>query len=181
VKVGDPIGPELVYTHNNFATDNFKKFFLGVEGTCQSWSRFLADALALHGIESQVMDIKTNNALEAQPAPPDPADRYDEAGGIFVGLVPAQGSGGAVYSERTFNFHSVLVVSSRPTEIYDPSYGRLWSGTTLADALNAWEIESLVSTQHFFKRPGGAIYGEWFENRPGVSDVRIVPVAFEIV
>jgi hypothetical protein len=180
VKAGDPPGPELVYTHNNFATDNFKKFFLGVEGTCQSWSRFLADALALHGIESQVMDIMTNNAEDVRPAPTDAADRYDKVGGIFVGLVPAQGSGGAVYTERTFNFHSVLVVSSRPAEIFDPSYGRLWSGTTLADALRAWEIESLVSTQHYFEKPGGEKYFKWIKNRPGISDVRIVPVAFDI-
>ncbi len=180
VRVGDEPGAELVYTHFGFATDNFNKFFLGVEGTCQSWSRFLADALALHGIGFQVMDIRTNDAQEARPAPSDPAYSYLQAGGIDVGRVPAQGSGGEVYTTTTFSFHSVLVVASRPTEIFDPSYGRLWAGTTLADALSAWEIESLVSTEHKFSGPEGVV-SEWVANRPGINDVKLVEVAFEIV
>lgn len=56
--------------------------------------------------------------------------------GINVNPIPAQGSGVANYGVVEFYDHNIVKVTGivQPNAIYDPSYGRLITGITMAEA-----------------------------------------------
>lgn len=178
MRVGAPQGAVMRYVHGSVSTDDFDQFFGNTFGTCQAWSRFLADSLRIHGIQAKVLMILTNDGVDARPAPSDPADEYlppqqqNDFRRIRVGDGPAQGSGGADYTETEFNFHAVTFVEREPGRIYDPSYGRVYEGADLLGALSVWENANLVSTQHLFRSVGGVEYTVWQPKREGIRDVK---------
>ena len=126
-------------------------------GRCGSWARLLQDVLQLQGIESDILKIENDHSLapditgfhvENITPPVGPLVPYDE---IEVKDGPAQGSGGANYANKIFLDHAVVWVALRPTQIFDPSYGKLYdSGTSLEATKAAWEDINLVNCIYHF-------------------------------
>lgn len=98
-------------------------------GQCTAWADLLVKVLGAQGINAQRVDITA-----AQPCD-----------GFQVNQMPAQGSGGAPYLVTRFGFQEFVFIANFPTRIYDPSYGTVTDGSTLAVAESQYEANNVAS------------------------------------
>lgn len=129
----------MKYMHDSGSGYDTAALLSAGKGRCGAWANFFADTIKAHGIAAEV------TAITAKTPAPTPPSGYSLIGtGIRTNLVPAQGSSGANYSTIEFQNHAVVKVGVRPTTVFDPSYGKIYTSTTILAAELAWEDSSLA-------------------------------------
>jgi hypothetical protein len=106
------------------------------DGRCGAWQNFLIDVLKAQNIPSQAILVK-----DVQPASVPTGLTFDPAHSSLAvyKYIPAQGNPNPAYF---FVDHAVVEVPSVPAfamNVYDPSYGKVYSYGNLAASQQAWE------------------------------------------
>jgi len=124
------------------------------KGQCTAWADLWIRVLAAQGIEAEPRDMR--------PQAPYSAFR--------VRLMPAQGSGGANYTNTDFGFHRVVAVDVFPDTIFDPSYGTRTERTDNRSVELIYEDENVT---HFgIDVDSDGYIDSWLEDQKGVQELQ---------
>jgi hypothetical protein len=118
------------------------------DGRCGSWASLLVNVLAIEGINSHEVEIDPNTLN--QPTLQGFSKAYDLSKLKFTVYANDPGQNQAISHStvRTFSNHAVVRIDSPVVNlhsIYDPSYGKMFSGATDSVAQLAWESASIES------------------------------------
>lgn len=139
---------------------------LGGNADCDSWADFLVQCLQVHKLSGSAKRLMPNAATIAKPdmiiSIPIPTAYTNPSSGEVFSLTAPTGAywkatqmieinclgapGQNVSSPaHEFNYHAITTidVAGYQSRIYDPSYGKMYNGSTLDDSRKMWENDAL--------------------------------------
>lgn len=128
-------------------------------GDCDSWSKLMAECLDVHNLSGSSKRIRPNASIVPSPSmviatpipttnvfgDPIPAGAYWEPRWLIkINCGTGAGQNVAVPAHEFFH-HAIttVTVAGSETYIYDPSYGKLYSGSSLEDSRKLWHSSAI--------------------------------------
>lgn len=130
------------------------------DGRCGAWVLFLQDILTVHGIEAHVSEITPSGVAMDMLGEPDPPPGTSALASMEIKPQLSAQNNPAPWN--LFANHAVLKISGSTSTayartIYDPSYGRSYTGSDLTAAEQMWQDTALNGWKWVYLTSGGAI------------------------